>query len=119
MPARTRRWVGLWWTMLSLWMVLLLAGLGFVGLTAAFHEESCYRAGSANPGTLSWSAVPPGYVCTWTTAQNGFDAVQGPGAGPTAYLALMAAAGLALALTRPPRTERLRASIFEPEVDLA
>jgi hypothetical protein len=101
---------------LSLWFVMLLAGLGFPALTTAFHDR-CYRDGGTTQGTLRWSAVPPGYVCTWTSAQNGFDARRGPGPWPSVYLAVMAASGLALVKWRPPSSEKVRASIFEPEVD--
>ncbi len=117
MPSKQRGWVGLWWAMVSLWLVLVLAGVGSVAMTAAFHDESCFRNGDANPGMLSWSAMPPGHICTWTREQSGFDAVQGPGAWPSIYLALMATTGLILLTSRPPRTERLRVSIFEPEAD--
>jgi len=110
---------GLWWAVLALWLVMLLAGIGFVVLTAAFPGQSCYRGGASRQGTLSWSAVPPGYVCTWATEQGGLDARQGPGSLPTVYLTLMAVTGLALVRWRPPRNERLRASVFEPETDRA
>jgi hypothetical protein len=104
--------------LLSLWLVMLLAGLGFVGLTAAFQNENCYRERS-NPGAFSWSLVPPGHVCTWTTAPPGLPAREGPGTWPSIYLALMAVSGLALVKWRPPKAERVRVSIFEPDADPA
>lgn len=117
MPSTERKKAGgLRWAMLSLWLVMLLSGFGFVALTAAFQSANCYRADS-NRGTLTWSLVPPGHVCTWTTARNGLDARQGPGAWPSVYVALMAVSGVALVRWRPPKTERLRVSIFEPEAE--
>jgi hypothetical protein len=118
MPSPQRTWAGgLWWGLLALWMVLLLAGIGFVALTAAFPGQTCYRDGASSQGALSWSALPPGYVCTWTKERGGLDAKQGPGSLPSIYLATMAGAGLALVRWRPARSERLRASVFEAETD--
>ena len=120
MPSPQRTWAGgLWWSLLALWLVMLLAGIGFVALTAAFPGQSCYRDGASGRGTLSWSALPPGYVCTWTKEQGGLDATRGPGSLPTVYLTLMAGTGLALLRWRPSRSERLRVSVFEADADRA
>jgi hypothetical protein len=69
------------------------------------------------PGSAQLVVLPPGYVCTWTKEQGGLDAKQGPGSLPSIYLATMAGTGLALVKWRPARSERLRASVFEPETD--
>src|ERR1700737_502066 len=113
MPSPQRTWAGgLWWAMLALWLVMLLAGIGFVALTAAFPGPGCFPDGALQQGTVRWAALPPGYVCTWTNEQGGLDAQQGPGWLPTVYLATMAGAGLVLVKWRPSRNERRRASVF-------
>jgi hypothetical protein len=118
LTAERRRAGGLRWAVLTLWLVMLLAGFGFAGLTAAFQNETCYRDGSGQ-GRFSWSLLPPGHVCTWRTVPSGLGARQGPGTRPSVYLAVMAVTGLALVKWRPPKTERLRASIFEPDAEPA
>jgi hypothetical protein len=53
------------------------------------------QATDSNYGRRSWSAVPPGPVCTYTTEVNGVDKVDGP--SPVTSLWLLTLLMLAIA----------------------
>lgn len=100
-------------------VVLAWLGLAAIGVTyAAFRQvsgwASCeHERGDSNYGEFSWSAIPPGPVCTWTLAGNGFDDSKGP--TPVMSLWLLSLVGLGVAAVWAIRTASRYESPIEPE----
>lgn len=83
------------------WTGLLLLGLGWRAFVAADDLYCEHSTGDSNFGELSWSIVPPGPVCTWTTERNGFDERYGPTPVMSIWLlALLVIGGLVVWVTR-------------------
>ena len=61
----------------TLWIVLAVVGAIGIAAVDVLGDAGCEKSES-NYGKLSWSTIPPGPVCTWTTEVNGFDEVDGP-----------------------------------------
>ena len=82
------------------WVGVALVGLAGLTIIAFQGDLGCeLRASDSNYGTLSWSAVPPGPVCTFTTAQNGVDKVDGPSPDTSIWLLSLVGLGVASAWT--------------------
>jgi hypothetical protein len=61
------------------WIGIAGVGLAWMAVVDFEGDLYCQQPGSdSNYGKLSWSAVPPGPVCTYTAQMNGVDRVDGP-----------------------------------------
>jgi hypothetical protein len=89
------------WSVLAGFALLALVLVGIIGagglvFIAAQGSLGCeLQATDSNYGRRSWSAVPPGPVCTYTTEVNGVDTVDGP--SPVTSLWLLTLLMLAIA----------------------
>jgi hypothetical protein len=74
-------------------LALVLAGIigaGGLAFIAAQGPLGCELQGTdSNYGRRSWSAVPPGPVCTYTTEVNGVDKVDGPSPVTSLWLVML------------------------------
>jgi hypothetical protein len=78
-----QRWPGLWRVAAVLlavsWTGLLVLGLAWSVLITFAGDLYCeHSAGDSYFGEFSWSIVPPGPQCTWTTGTSGIDETYGP-----------------------------------------
>jgi len=73
-----RRWVVAAAVAAIFWFALAILGTVGLASVAVLGDAACEKSES-NYGKLSWSTIPPGPVCTWTTSLNGVDEVAGPG----------------------------------------
>jgi hypothetical protein len=69
------------------WLALALWGLTAYAMTEQFDSAACPHPTIeyGPPGELTWSALPPGPVCTWRNP-DGSSTREGPGYGMTAWI---------------------------------
>jgi len=77
------------------WVVIATVGVGWAFLIEVLDFGYCESSvGDSNFGELSWSVFPPGPVCSWTVASNGFADTRGPTPVMAAWLLTLAVLGL-------------------------
>lgn len=80
------------------WVGVALVGLAGLTLIGLEGDLGCDLSGAdSNYGTLSWSALPPGPVCTYTVDENGVGKVDGP--SPVTSIWLLTLVGLGVGAT--------------------
>jgi hypothetical protein len=85
------------WTLVAglamcVWIFLALVGAAWLAFISMQGDLGCALSGSdSNFGTLSWSALPPGPVCTYTADWNGVDKVDGPSPVTSVWLLTLVA----------------------------
>jgi hypothetical protein len=86
-----------------LWLGALVAGVAYVGVLLGMGSRwspFCGASGDdSNYGSLHWQWFPPGFYCTWSYRDNGFEAREAVGWHMSAYLVVMSASGAALAVS--------------------
>ena len=88
----------------GLFVVAAVVAVAWVGIVSTFGDSWCERSDS-NYGSLSWSVLPPGHVCTWTADANGFSGVEGPGWQGSVYVVGLGLLGGAAAFLLWPGNE--------------
>jgi hypothetical protein len=81
------------------WVTALIAGVGFVGLLVGVgteHSPFCDGRTDSNYGDLRWESMPPGFYCSWSRAENGYDVRDDASWRMPTYLVVMGASGLFL-----------------------
>ena len=76
-------------------VVVTILGLGGLLLINFEGDLGCELSGSdSNYGELTWSLVPPGPACTFTSEVNGVDKVDGPSPVTSIWLVLVSSSAV-------------------------
>lgn len=81
------------------WAAILSMTLAYVVAWTYFGDLSCEAfPDTSSYGEVVWSVVPPGPICTFTEANNGFDEVRGPSPVMSILIFLLIAGGVLVAM---------------------
>jgi hypothetical protein len=83
----------------ALWCLALLGGIVLVALLIGLGTHAspfCEGRTDSNYGDVRWESIPPGFYCSWSRGENGYDARDDASWRMPAYLMVMGASGLFL-----------------------